>query len=109
MKDGVSAAARNDKLTQVQRASRTRGLLFRALSIIAPGAGHISEGMPLVGIVLLFVWILGGLAIALRRSLYALPDGLLGLGSGIPIVILAMMAMSLAAANFLVRPARGRG
>jgi len=109
MKDGVSATARNDKLTQVQRASRTRGLLFRALSIVAPGAGHISEGMPLVGILLLFVWILGGLAIAFRGSLYALPDGLLGLGSGLPIVLLAMMALSLAAANFLVRPARGRG
>jgi tetratricopeptide (TPR) repeat protein len=108
MKDGVSAAARNDKLTQVQRASRTRSLLFRALSILAPGAGHISEGMPLVGIVLLFTWILGALAIALRGSLYALPDGLLGMGRGFPLVLLTMMAISLAAANFLV-PAKGRG
>jgi tetratricopeptide (TPR) repeat protein len=109
MKDGVSAAARNDKLTQVQHASRTRSLLFRVLSVVAPGAGHISEGMPLVGILLLFVWILGGLAIAFRGSLYALPDGLLGFGTGFPLVLLAMMALSLAAANFLVRPVRGRG
>ena len=109
MKDGVSATARNDKLTQVQRATRTRALLFRALSVLAPGAGHISEGMPLVGILLLFVWILGGLAIAFGSSLYTLPDGLLGFGAGLPFVLLAMMAASLAAANFLVRPARGRG
>jgi hypothetical protein len=109
MKDGVSAAARNDKLTQVQRATRTRSLLFRVLSVLAPGAGHISEGMPLVGILLLFLWILGGLAIAFRGTLYALPDGLLGFGAGLPLVLLAMMAMSLAMANFLVRPARGRG
>ncbi len=108
MKDGVSATARNDKLTQVQRATRTRSLLFRVLSVLAPGAGHVSEGMPLVGILLLFVWILGLLAIMLRGSLYALPDGLLGFGAGFPLVLLAMMAASLAAANFLVRPGRGR-
>ena len=109
MKDGVSATARNDKLSQVQRASRTRALFFRVLSVLAPGAGHISEGMSLVGILLLFVWILGGLAIALRGSLYALPDGVLGFGEGFPMVLLAMMAAAFAAANFLVRPARGRG
>jgi len=108
MKDGVSAAARNDKLSQVQRASATRALLFRVLSILAPGAGHIGEGMPLIGIVLLFLWILGGLAIALRGSLYALPDGLLRYGTGFPLVLLALMAVALAAANFLVHPARGR-
>ncbi len=109
MKDGVSATARNDKLAQVQRATRTRSLLLRVLSVLAPGAGHISEGMPVVGILLLFVWILGALAIALRGSLYALPDGLLGFEAGLPLVLLAMMAISLATANFLVRPARGRG
>jgi hypothetical protein len=109
MKDGVSAAARNDKLAQVQRATRTRSLLFRLLSIVAPGAGHISEGMPLVGLALLFAWVLGALVFALRKSLYALPDGLLGLGPDFPLLVLAMMAASLAAANFLVRPARGRG
>ena len=109
MKDGVSAAARNDKLAQVQRASRTRGFLFRALSVLAPGAGHISEGTPLVGILLLFVWVLGALAIALRGTLYALPDGILGLGSGLPLVLVTMMAVSLAAANFLQKPSRGRG
>jgi tetratricopeptide (TPR) repeat protein len=109
MKDGVSAAARNDKLGQVQRASRTRALLFRVLSVLAPGAGHLIEGMPLSGIVLLFAWILGALAIALRGSLYALPDGLLGWGTGLPLLLLAMMSTSLVAANFLVRPTKGRG
>lgn len=109
MKDGVSAAARNDKLNQVQRASATRALLFRVLSVIAPGAGHISEGMPLVGIALLFVWTFGGLAIAVRGSLYALPDGLLRYGAGFPLVLFALMAVALAAANFLVQPGWGRG
>ena len=109
MKDGVSAAARNDKLGQVQRATRTRSLLFRVLSVVTPGAGHISEGMPLAGILILFVWILGGLTIAFGSALYALPDGLLGFGTGLPLAMLALMAMSLAAANFLVRPAGGRG
>jgi tetratricopeptide (TPR) repeat protein len=110
MKDGVSAAARNDKLTQVQHASRTRALLFRVLSVVAPGAGQISEGMPLIGILLLFLWTLGAFSIALSSSLYALPDGILGYGAGFPLVLLLMMALSFATANFLLnpRPFRGR-
>jgi hypothetical protein len=84
--------------------------LFRVLSVVAPGAGQISEGMPLMGILLLFLWTLGAFSIALSSSLYALPDGILGYGAGFPLVLLLMMALSFATANFLLnpRPFRGR-
>jgi tetratricopeptide (TPR) repeat protein len=104
MKDGVSASARNEKLGQVQQASKSRALVFRVLSVIAPGAGHISEGMPLFGVGLLFLWILGALTIALGGALYSLPDGLLGLGSSVPVLLLAVMAIVLLAANLVARP-----
>jgi tetratricopeptide (TPR) repeat protein len=104
MKDGVSAAARNEKLGEVQKASKSRALIFRVLSLVAPGAGHISEGMPLVGVGLLFLWILGALAIALGGALYSMPDGLLGLGTSVPILLLAVMAIVLLTANLVARP-----
>jgi Tfp pilus assembly protein PilF len=104
MKDGVSATARNEKLGQVQKASKSRALLFRVLSLVAPGAGHIGEGMPLVGVALLFLWILGALTLARRGALYSMPDGLLGLGTSVPILLLAMMAIVLLTANLVARP-----
>jgi tetratricopeptide (TPR) repeat protein len=109
MKDGVSAAARNDKLGQVQQATRTRALVFRALSIVSPGAGHIGEGGPLLGTILLFVWCLGLVGILFGGSLYSLPDGLLGLGGSVPMLLIGMMALVLVAANLVARPAGGRG
>jgi Tfp pilus assembly protein PilF len=104
MKDGVSAAARNDKLSRVQNASRTRKLVFRGLSIFLPGAGHLNQGMPLIGVFLLFLWILGALAIVFGASLYALPDGLLGLGSSVPLLLVGLMALVLVVANFAAQP-----
>lgn len=109
MKDGVSAAARNDKLGQVKQATRTRALVFRALSILSPGAGHIGEGGPLLGTILLFLWCLGLVGIVLGGSLYSLPDGLLGLGGSVPMLLVGMMLLVLVAANLVARPARGRG
>jgi hypothetical protein len=104
MKDGVSAAARNDKLSRVQRASRNRKLVFRGLSIVLPGAGHVNQGMPLLGVLLLFLWILGVFTIVFGGSIYALPDGLLGLGSSVPLLILLMMALVIVVANFAAQP-----
>jgi tetratricopeptide (TPR) repeat protein len=104
MKDGVSAAARNDKLSRVQSASRSRRLVFRALSIVLPGAGHVNQGMPLLGVLLLFLWILGVFTIVFGANIYALPDGLLGLGSSVPLLIVLMMALVLVVANFAAQP-----
>lgn len=108
MKDGVSAAARNEKLAQVQKDGTRRALVFRVLSIVAPGAGHIGEGMPLVGTTLLFFWVLGGAILLLGGTLYPLPDGLFGFGTSVPVLLLGMMLVALVLANVVARPA-GRG
>jgi hypothetical protein len=60
--------------------------------------------MPLIGVFLLFLWILGALAIVFGASLYALPDGLLGLGSSVPLLLVGLMALVLVVANFAAQP-----
>ena len=104
MKDGVSAQARNEKLGQVQRASTKRSVVFRLLSIVAPGSGHISEGMPIIGSLLLLVWTLAACTIWIGGSLYSLPDGLLGLGASPSYAMMALMVVMLVLANVISRP-----
>ena len=104
MKDGVSAQTRNEKLGQVHQASTRRSIVFRVLSIIAPGSGHISEGMPIIGSLVLFVWILAACTIWVGGSLYPLPDGLLGLGASPSYAMMALMFAMLVLANVVSRP-----
>ena len=103
MKDGVSAQARNEKLRQVQNVSTTQSIIFRALSILAPGSGHIGAGTPFIGLILLFVWILSACAIWLEGAVYALPDGILG-GISLPsYALMALMGLALLMANIIPR------
>ncbi len=103
MKDGVSAQARNEKLRQVQNVSKTQSIIFRALSILAPGSGHIGAGTPFIGLILLFVWILSACAIWLEGAVYALPDGILG-GISLPsYALMALMGLALLMANITPR------
>jgi hypothetical protein len=104
MKDGVSAQARHEKLGQVHSASTRRSIVFRVLSIVAPGSGHISEGMPIVGSLVLFVWVLAACTIWIGGSLYPLPDGLLGLGASPSYAMMALMFAMLVLANVISRP-----
>ena len=104
MKDGVSAQARNEKLGQVHSASTRRSIVFRVLSIVAPGSGHISEGMPIVGSLVLFVWVLAACTIWIGGSLYPIPDGLLGLGASPSYATMALMFAMWVLANVVSRP-----
>ena len=56
VRDGVSGPARNRKMAEVQQAEARRDRLFRALSVLAPGAGQLFAGHTLVGIALLAAW-----------------------------------------------------
>ena len=56
VRDGVSGPARSRKLSEVQDAESRRRRVFRVLSVLSPGAGHIYTGRPLVGMALTSAW-----------------------------------------------------
>jgi len=56
VRDGVSGPARNRKMAEVQRADARRGRVFRALSVVLPGSGHLFAGRTAVGALLLLAW-----------------------------------------------------
>lgn len=56
VRDGVSGPARNQKLLEVQKEDERRGRLFRILSLLSPGAGHVYAQRVLIGFLLVFLW-----------------------------------------------------
>jgi Tfp pilus assembly protein PilF len=56
VRDGVSGPARNHKLIEVQREDQKRERIFRLLSLVAPGAGHVYARRVVVGLLYLVVW-----------------------------------------------------
>jgi tetratricopeptide (TPR) repeat protein len=55
VRDGVSGPARNRKLLEVQKEEARRDRVFRVLSLLVPGAGHL-YAQRVLGILLVFVW-----------------------------------------------------
>jgi hypothetical protein len=105
VKDGVSAGARNQKLAQVSQDVRKRGLVFRALSVVVPGAGHIAEDMPFFGFVLLSVWLFGAIFLLAGGRLYPLLDPMLGLGSSLNVLLMVVVLLTvLIVANTVAQP-----
>jgi tetratricopeptide (TPR) repeat protein len=58
VRDGVSGPARNQKLLEVQKEDERRERVFRALSLLSPGAGHVYAQKTLLGTALALVWYL---------------------------------------------------
>lgn len=56
VRDGVSGPARNLKLLEVQQEEGRRERVFRALSLVSPGAGHVYARRPLLGLTLALFW-----------------------------------------------------
>jgi hypothetical protein len=56
VRDGVSGPARNQKLLEVQKEDTRRERVFRMLSLLIPGSGHLYANKALVGLPLVFVW-----------------------------------------------------
>jgi len=109
VKDGVSAAAREEKLAQVEVATRKQGIIFRVLSIVAPGAGHIAEGLTVLGFVLLLLWVEGILVLLTGARFYGLPDEVMELsGSVSTYLAVVLMLVALVVANMVAQP-RSRG
>jgi hypothetical protein len=100
VRDGVSVEARQEKEYQVRRSTRIRSLVFRLLSIVAPGAGHIIEETAVFGFVLLFFWVGSGLLLLEGSRFYGLPDDLMGLQGSLPLYLaLFVMLVVLILAN----------
>jgi tetratricopeptide (TPR) repeat protein len=58
VRDGVSGPARNQKLLEVQKEDERRERVFRILSLLSPGAGHVYAHKTLAGLGLTLVWYL---------------------------------------------------
>ena len=56
VRDGVSGPARNQKLLEVQKEDERRERVFRALSLVSPGTGHLYAQKTLTGLLFAFVW-----------------------------------------------------
>jgi hypothetical protein len=56
VRDGVSGPARNQKLLEVQKEDSRRDRLFRILSLLIPGAGHLYANRALIGLPLVLLW-----------------------------------------------------
>jgi tetratricopeptide (TPR) repeat protein len=56
VRDGVSGPARNQKLIEVQKEDGRRDRVFRILSLLVPGAGHLYASATPLGLALVFVW-----------------------------------------------------
>lgn len=56
VRDGVSGPARNQKLLEVQKEDGKRELVFRILSLISPGAGHVYARRVLSGLFFILGW-----------------------------------------------------
>ncbi|MCG6922028.1 MAG: hypothetical protein LJF15_13235 [Acidobacteria bacterium] len=56
VRDGVSGPVRNRKMAEVQDKESRRARIFRVLSVLSPGAGHVYARQTLVGTLLVTVW-----------------------------------------------------
>lgn len=69
VRDGVSAPARNRKLLEVQGWDERRGRVFRVLSVMSPGSGHVYAGKTLLGLAFALPWYLIIVTVALAGRL----------------------------------------
>jgi tetratricopeptide (TPR) repeat protein len=116
VRDGVSGPARNQKLLEVQKEDERRERVFRALSLLSPGAGHIYAHKILAGLAMSFVWYLVLSAVLLAGRVFpvtAAPGPLtqqVGLGAAAVALLLVYVTANRARPDFEVAstsPRRG--
>ncbi len=116
VRDGVSGPARNQKLLEVQKEDERRERVFRALSLLSPGAGHIYAHKILAGLGLSFVWYLVLSAVLLAGRVFpvtAAPGALtqqIGLGAAAGALLVVYIAANRARPDFevaMTAPRRG--
>lgn len=106
VRDGVSGPARNQKLLEVQKEDEKRERIFRVMSLLVPGAGHIYARKTLVGTAFVFAWafilamaLLAGRVLPLTESSSALTRPW-GLAAGMFLLLLVYVAANRARPDF---------
>jgi len=97
VQDGISGPARRQKLADVEVEDQRRGRVFRLLSILSPGAGHVFARHPIVGFVILCLWyVAGAWALVQLGPLPLLESPSLGRGPIVPalVVLLALFLIA---------------
>lgn len=119
VRDGVSGPARNQKLLEVQQEEGRRERIFRGLSLVSPGAGHIYARRPLLGTLLSLAWyglamvaLLAGRVIPLTQAPERLVGRghlvMLGLALGVVYVVANRVGPAFEAAHLARAPRRAR-
>jgi tetratricopeptide (TPR) repeat protein len=94
VRDGVSGPARNQKLLEVQREEGRRDRVFRLLSLLSPGAGHLYAQRTVLGALFLAVWY-GILALLLAGRLLPVTDASSELAKPWPLVLAGVALLAL--------------
>ncbi len=104
VRDGVSGPARNQKLLEVQQEEGRRERVFRALSLVSPGAGHVYARRALLGLSLSLCWygplllaLLAGRVIPLTQA----PESLVGRSH---LVLIALLLVAVYVVANRLRP-----
>jgi tetratricopeptide (TPR) repeat protein len=105
VRDGISAPARNKKLLEVQGEEERRGRIFRALSILSPGAGQLYGQKAVIGIALTLFWYvtLSALFLTARDPVSDAPSTLArpwGLGAALLVLVAAFVAANRVGPDF---------
>ncbi|MFI5183167.1 MAG: tetratricopeptide repeat protein [Vicinamibacteria bacterium] len=119
VRDGVAGPARNQKLLEVQKEDERRERVFRILSLVSPGTGHLYAPTPLAGTGFAGVWYLTLASVLLAGRVFPVteaPGALmerLGLGAAAVILLATYVAANRARPDFEVnmpspRSTRGR-
>jgi len=97
VKDGISGPARRQKLADVQVEDQRRSRVFRLLSILSPGAGHVFARHSILGFVVLCLWYVSAAwALVQLGPLPLLESPSLGRGPILPALVVLVVVFLIA-------------
>jgi len=119
VRDGVAGSARNQKLLEVQKEDERRERVFRILSLLSPGTGHLYADRSLAGAGFASVWYLTLASVLLAGRVFPVTEApgplmqRLGLGAAAVILLATYVAANRARPDFEIsmpspRSTRGR-
>jgi tetratricopeptide (TPR) repeat protein len=104
VRDGVSGPARNKKLLEVQREDARRERIFRILSLVSPGAGHIYARRTVAGVAFVFAWYGVLVCVGLAGGLFAVTEAPAALARPWGLVLAGVLLLGLYVAANRARP-----